>query len=87
MNYRWENLEKKRYYTISFSRDLFGDWVITRVWGGIGKATGRITHLPCASYEDGLKQIEKIARIRVNRGYVICIQGSIVSEISITEAE
>jgi len=52
------------------AQDLFGEWVITRVWGGIGKAMGRITHVPCSSYDEGLKLIDKITKTRLARGYV-----------------
>jgi len=71
-NCRFEHPEKQRYYKIVLAQDLFGEWVVTRVWGGIGKATGRITHYPCGTQADGLKLIEKISKTRLARGYVAC---------------
>jgi hypothetical protein len=68
-NYRFEHNQKQRYYRVMLSRDLFGDWVVTRVWGGINKATGRITHLRCFTFDEGIKLIEKITKIRLARGY------------------
>jgi len=32
-NVRWEHPDKKRYYKLMLSRDLLGNWVVTRVWG------------------------------------------------------
>ena len=69
---RWEHREKERYYSILLSPDLFGQWVVTRVWGGINQATGRITHVPCTSYEEGLSMVAKIAKIRLQHGYLLC---------------
>jgi hypothetical protein len=68
-HYRWEHPLKQRYYQVILAKDLFGEWVITRVWGGIGKATGRITHLPCSTYDEGIILIEKISKTRLARGY------------------
>ena len=69
LDQRFEDRKKMRYYRILLSQDLFGDWVVTRVWGGIGKASGRIKHSPCSSYEDAITFIRNIAKIRIRRGY------------------
>lgn len=66
---RFEHKEKQRYYRIMLSQDLFGDWVITKVWGGIGKAGGRIVHVSYSSYEEAAVEIENILKIRRRRGY------------------
>lgn len=66
---RFEHSEKQRYYRILLSHDLFGDWIVTRIWGGIGKASGRVTHIACSSYEEALMLIEKMIKIRKRRGY------------------
>ena len=39
---RWERTTDGRYYEARLSTDLFGDWVVTKNWGGINKATGRV---------------------------------------------
>jgi len=69
--YRWVHPGKKRYYKLRLDCDLLGDWVVTRVWGGLNQATGRITHIPCSSYEDAIKLIEKISKTRIKRGYIV----------------
>jgi hypothetical protein len=69
-SFRWEHPDKKRYYKLILSRDLLGDWVVTRVWGGLNQATGRISHIPCPTYNDAIKLMEKISKTRTNRGYV-----------------
>lgn len=70
-NVRWEHPDKKRYYKLMLSRDLLGDWVITRVWGGLNQATGRVSHIPCPTYDDAIKLMVEISRIRIKHGYVI----------------
>lgn len=69
---RWEHPDKQRYYHVVVAQDLFGDWVLTKAWGGISKATGRITHFPCISRAEATTFINKIAKIREKRGYVLC---------------
>ncbi len=66
---RWEHREKRRYYEVHFSRDLFGDWVVTRVWGGIDSARGQIRHTPVDPERAGWDLIEAIGRRRQQRGY------------------
>lgn len=70
LKYRWEHSQKQRYYQVILAKDLFGEWMVTRIWGGISKATGRITHLSCPSYEEGIKLVDKIAKTRLARGYI-----------------
>jgi hypothetical protein len=72
IGYRWEHHQKQRYYRVILSQDLFSEWIVTRVWGGIDKATGRVTHLHCVSYEEGIQMIAKIAKTRLARGYRLC---------------
>ncbi|MBV9576473.1 MAG: WGR domain-containing protein [Gammaproteobacteria bacterium] len=69
---RFENHQTQRYYRLILSQDLFGDWVVTRVWGGIGQASGRIIHVSCASYEHAVALINKVAKTRQQRGYLLC---------------
>lgn len=72
INLRFEHHQKQRYYRVLLSQDLFGDWVVTRVWGGIGKATGRITHISCPSYDEAKLTIKNIIKHRKQRGYCLC---------------
>jgi hypothetical protein len=66
---RWENPINQRYYRVIFSRDLLGDWVVTKIWGGSNRAGSGTKNIPCVSYEDGMKLISKIADTRLKRGY------------------
>jgi hypothetical protein len=72
--YRWEHHQKQRYYRVLLIQDLFGDWVITKIWGGINQSSGRIVHLSCPSYETANIMIEQISKIREKRGYVLCVK-------------
>ncbi len=69
IQYRWENPTNQRYYRILFARDLFGEWVITKIWGGVQKAGGGMKNVPCATYDEGIKLIEKVKDTRLKRGY------------------
>lgn len=70
-SYRWENPETQRYYRAIISRDMFGTWVVSKIWGGIGNASGRMVHLPCPTLDDALAMILQISKIRKKRGYEI----------------
>jgi predicted DNA-binding WGR domain protein len=71
IHYRWENHLTHRYYRVLLTQDLFGQWLLTKIWGGINQATGRITHFPYQSYEEAIKAIDQIAKIRIKRGYAL----------------
>lgn len=66
----WIHPDKYRYYQAELVPDLFGDWSLVRVWGGLGTPRGgyKITGLAC--YEDGLREIETLDTHRQKRGYV-----------------
>jgi hypothetical protein len=65
----WINPEKARYYQVFLGRDLFGDWTLIKVWGGIGSNRGRMHSTGVASYEAGVELVGEIARRRAQRGY------------------
>jgi hypothetical protein len=65
----WINPDKRRYYRVHLDRDLFGDWTLIKVWGGIGSNHGRLQSSGVASYEAGIEQVDEIARRRAQRGY------------------
>jgi hypothetical protein len=67
VKHRWE--KDTRYYEAHLHQDLWGGWVLTHVWGRRGTALGRIWHLPCVSYEEGLGRLTEIDRRRQQRGY------------------
>jgi hypothetical protein len=64
---RWE--KDTRYYEAHLHQDLWGDWVITKVWGRKGTALGQVRDLPCGSYEDGLARLDELSTRRQQRGY------------------
>lgn len=68
---RFENEQTNRYYRLLLSKDMFNDWVLTKVWGGINQATGRITHLPCESLANAMLLTQQAIRMRLKRGYLI----------------
>jgi hypothetical protein len=68
-HHTWINPTKARYYQVHLAQDLFGDWTLRKVWGGIGSRRGGMRHTGLASYEDGIKQLHEIARCRDRRGY------------------
>ena len=72
--FRWENPEKRRYYQVSLQKDLLGDWVLSKAWGGIGQKFGRMVHMPCRSLQEAEAMVERIARIRKNRGYILNVR-------------
>lgn len=65
----WTNPEKARYYEAHLDRDLLGDWALRTAWGGLGSRRGGTYNTGVASYDDGIEQINEIARRRIQRGY------------------
>lgn len=65
---RW--VRDTRYYEVHVEQDLWGDWVLTRVWGRRGTALGRIRRDACASRADALEKLAAMERQRARRGYV-----------------
>ena len=65
----WVHREKHRYYQVYLEQDLFGDWSLRIVWGGIASRRGRMKSTGVGSYEDGLGVIREIEKRRVQRGY------------------
>jgi hypothetical protein len=66
---RWER--GPRYYEGCLHQDLWGDWVLTQVWGRRGTELGRMVHTPCTSYEDGCEQLAAVQARREQRGYTV----------------
>lgn len=64
---RWE--KESRYYEIHLQQDLWGDWVLTRIWGRRGSPMGRMKHMPCPSYDDAVAKLSNVRNQRKRRGY------------------
>jgi predicted DNA-binding WGR domain protein len=63
---RWE--KGTRYYEALIEQDLFGDWVLTLVWGRRGSSLGRVQHRSHPSASAARKAVETVARRRARRG-------------------
>jgi predicted DNA-binding WGR domain protein len=64
---RWE--KGTRYYEALIEQDLFGDWVLTLVWGRRGSSLGRVQHRPQPSATAAHEAVETVGRRRARRGY------------------
>jgi len=64
---RWE--KETRYYEIHLQKDLWGSWVLIRIWGRRGSPMGQIRRVPCASYAEAVKQLAAVQIQRQRRGY------------------
>lgn len=69
-SFRWENPTTQRYYRAIISKDMFNTWIVSKVWGGIGKASGRAMHVPCNTLTEAYAMIKIIDRARTRRGYI-----------------
>ena len=72
---RWEKriADRVRYYEVHLERDLFGSWVVTRVWGRRGSRLGQVRHLPVADEAAGRITLDMVARERQRRGYAVVL--------------
>jgi hypothetical protein len=69
INLRWER--GTRYYEVHLYQDLWGEWVLARVWGRRNTALGRMVHTPCTSYEDGRERLATVQARRERRRYKV----------------
>lgn len=67
---RWVNREAGRYYEAELLRDLFGDWTVLTVWGGLGTRRGSHRYEPVDDVLAGEQRLAEIARVRSKRHYV-----------------
>lgn len=64
---RWE--KDGRYYLAFMGKDLFGEWMVTQVWGRKGTQLGKTRHFPCQDAEQAKWRLEAIDKRRRQRGY------------------
>ena len=64
---RWER--GTRYYLAQLDRDLFGEWVLTRIWGRKGTAQGCRVSEPVRDEAEGLRKLQAVAKRRKQHGY------------------
>ena len=58
----------QRFYLLSLQRNLFGEWVLLREWGRIGRA-GRTREAYFTDPGPAVDALQKLARVKVRRGY------------------
>lgn len=58
-----------RYYLVRCARDLFGDLVLSRYWGGLGSRRGGVRHCAMANANEALSALAAIERRRHQHGY------------------
>lgn len=66
---RWINPSKHRYYEVRVLQNLFGQWEVQRIWGGVGSALGTVRYDPQASEADCAEAVQAIEKRRAARGY------------------
>jgi predicted DNA-binding WGR domain protein len=64
---RWER--DTRYYELRVQQDLFGHWLLTRVWGRKGSGLGQIRHAVCVDQTEANARYIKAEARRKKRGY------------------
>jgi len=65
---RWASAT--RYYKASAQQDLFGDWELLCIWGGLGSRRGGYRTYPMRGQEQALQALQREARKRARRGYL-----------------
>jgi len=66
---RWENPATARYYEALLQQNLFGDWEVLRLWGGIGSRQGGHQCDPVPDLVCGMQALDILAKHRMQRGY------------------
>ncbi len=66
---KFENKHNGRYYYLQTEKDLFGDWIIHIIRGGISSRRRRIIF--CDSLMAVREKIRHIGQIRLKRGYTL----------------
>jgi len=67
---KFENKENGRYYYLMIERDLFDDFVLRIIRGGI-YARRSICQYKALSEDAIEKEIQRLSRIRLQRGYTL----------------
>jgi hypothetical protein len=67
---RWINADTARYYRVQLEEDLFGAWKLIACWGALHSRQGGMRVTLLASLDEGVEQLERIAKRRRQRGYL-----------------
>lgn len=63
------NNQKQRFYWLSIQEDIFGQWCVVKVYGGLNNKHCREIWEPCESKNLASKRMFDIENIRRSRGY------------------
>jgi len=66
---RWENAQSHRYYEARVVKNLFDEWEVFCLWGGIGTRLGGSTVIPVSSLDVAQATLAKINVKRHQRHY------------------
>jgi predicted DNA-binding WGR domain protein len=55
---------------VRLQENLFGEWSLTKNWGGLNNKLGGAQTHTFISMEGALMEVDKIAKTRVRRGYL-----------------
>lgn len=66
---RFENPKNRRYYEARILCNLFGEWEVFCLWGGIGSALGNSKAWPAADLNAAVKHLSAVTKRRNARGY------------------
>ncbi len=64
---RWE--KDQDYYLVHVHQDMFGDWLVTRVWGITGTQYGGLKHTLVNSPEEAETLVNDVQHIQESRGF------------------
>jgi predicted DNA-binding WGR domain protein len=67
IRFRWE--KETRYYEVHIHQDLWGGWVLTRIWGRRNSPMGQMRRVPCESYDDAARKPATVRNQRTQRSY------------------
>ncbi len=65
--HRWE--KDSRYYEVHIHHDLWGEIIMTKVWGCIDSPLGNVRHTPMSSYDAVEKPLKVIIARRTQHEY------------------
>lgn len=76
---RWE--KDQDYYLVHVHQDMFGDWLVTRVWGQTGTQYGGLKHTLVNSPEEAAILVDDVRHIQESRGFHKVLEASKADDI------
>lgn len=65
----WRHPTKRRYYRVRLETDLFGHWILRRVWGSLDSRRGAMRCQFFPTRQAGAAAIKAVAARRKRHGY------------------